>query len=163
MSQAVADPFSAPSKGGSKYLPLEVRDENGDIVKGDTNCLLGRLVLVTPTKLETGLPDKYNPGKTVDRITADVVVLDGAPLEDGAELPAAFDGQYFSQKLIVSQLTKAAKSNMRGADPARMVLGRVEKLPPKEKGHKPAYSLAEFTPEDAQKARDYLATKDPFA
>lgn len=168
MTQAVADPFSAPASGGGKYPKLEIRDENNEIVRDDDNCLRGRLLMITPLKSEI-VADKLSktPGATQERITADVVVLDGSPIGppegEREATPAAFDGMYFSQKALVSQLRKALKANMAGADPRRMVLGRLEKEPPKEKGRYPTWVLRDFTPEDAQKARDYLATKDPFA
>lgn len=173
MTQAVTDPFSAPASGGAKYPKLEIRDDDNQIVK-DPNCLHGRLLMITPLKVET-VPNRLSqvPGATQERVTADVVVLDdqtvygpssviGPPEGELEQVPAAFDGMYFSQAALVSQMRKATKANMAGADPKRMVLGRLKKEPPKEKGRYPTWVLADPTEADKQLARNYLATKNPF-
>lgn len=159
MSTAVADPFTQPTGGGAypKIHELE-----------------GRLVLVTPSQVET-VPGYQGQG-TQQRWTTDIVVL------DGPNAPDAYDGMWLSSAGMNNAL-KSAKSN------GRMVLGRIEKAPSKAskeagihtvealeaatakwlaagaKGERPGYTwiFAQHTEADAQTARNYLATRDPFA
>lgn len=62
---AADDPFGDP--GSSSTYP-------------SLKQLKGRTLIVRPTKLEKGLPNPLQPGQTRDRMTADVVVLDGDPI-----------------------------------------------------------------------------------
>ncbi len=152
------DTFGAPSRGAFPKL-----DE-----------LEGRLLLVTPSKVQT-VPGYKNVG-TQERITADVAVLDG-------ENPETYDDMYLSQKGLVPMLKKCLKP---GNKP--QVLGRLEMTATTEwadkaekaggikalleewarkgaKGEKPQFfwNLVEFTPEDAALARAYLAERQSFA
>jgi hypothetical protein len=137
----------------------------------------GKLVLFKPTVLGKG-PKYQAPGETVDRITADVVIFE----EDGTE--TEISDAYFSQAGLLPPLKNALKP---GNKP--FVLGRVIKFPSKSsqkkgietpeqmnealaewlrkggKGEKPqfSWSIAEFSEEDAQRARLYLAKNDQFA
>lgn len=45
----------------------------------------GRLVAIIPTKIERGVAAPGEPGKTQDRITADVLVIDGGPFTFGGK------------------------------------------------------------------------------
>jgi len=139
--------------------------------------LEGRLVLVKPSKVDV-VPGYRNVG-TQERITADVVILD-----DPSGEVETYDDMYLSQKGLVPMLKKCLKPGTRHP----FVLGRVEMAPTKDyadaaekaggikalleewakkggKGEKPQFfwNLAEFSPEDAQKARAYLAATDQFA
>lgn len=42
--------------------------------------MIGRLVVIFPKLIEKDVPDNFNPGKTKDRLTADVVFLEGDPI-----------------------------------------------------------------------------------
>lgn len=138
--------------------------------------LEGRLVLIQPSKCET-VPGYKNVG-TQERITADVVVLDG----EGA--PERFDDMYLSQKGLVPMLKRCLKPG--AAHP--FVLGRVEMAATKDyvdaaekaggikklleewarkgaKGEKPQFfwNLADFTDAEADLARAYIRSTDQFA
>lgn len=123
--------------------------------------LKGRLVLFTPSKLEKDIPsnfkDKDGKPQLQDRVTTDMVVLDG-PLEDFDDVE--FENMWVSNSALVKQLSKAAK---RGG----MVLGRIGLPDPKGvPGTGNPWMLMVPTEEDRQVARDYLAgleDDDPFA
>lgn len=157
------DLFSVPVRGGggAKLEDLE-----------------GRLVLFMPTELGRG-PKYQSPGETVPRITTDVVVFDDE--KDDVE---EFSDVYYSQATIVNVLKNALKPGNRP-----YVLGRIVKFPSKTsqaqgidtpekltaateawlkkggKGDRPgfAWSVAEFSENDAAKARKFIASRDQFA
>jgi hypothetical protein len=156
-----ADPFGQPSTGGGFPKVHELFDA---------------LVLLTPIKIETVQKYRGKPGETQERLTADVVILDGP--RAGEE----YDSMYLSQSPII----KAAKTALRTGVPS--VLGRVHRYPTNEDkkagkyttrediekalaawrpgmGDAPsfAWALSPFDEDDAQKARAYLAAKaSPF-
>lgn len=121
----------------------------------------GHLVLFTPTKLERGIPsnfrDKQGNAQLQDRITTDVVVLDG-PLDDFED--TEYDALWISNDKIVNQLSKAVKTGS-------MVLARVTLPDPKKAaGVGNAWQLSPPNDDDRKVARQYLASKkeeDPFA
>jgi hypothetical protein len=121
---------------------------------------VGRLVLVTPTGVETGIestmPD--SKGKTYDRVIADVVVLDGAVTDKFDVIPCRLEGQLLSGAGLVPQLTKRTSA---GPVPGRMTLGRFGHR--RGKWPQPAVVMSEATDADKQVARNYLASLDPFA
>jgi hypothetical protein len=144
--------------------------------------LEGKLLLIKPDKIETvrNRFDKDGSKPTVERATADVTVFE----EDGTH--ETHLDMYLSQTVLLNACISALKP---GRKP--MVLGRLEKVATKDtqeklkidgtpeafaaaraewlkkggKGTEPrhVWVLATFTPEDAQAARSYLATLDPFA
>jgi len=159
------DLFAAASRGGA-------------YPKADD--LEGQLIMLTPSVIET-VPDRFSKvqGATTERATADTVVFD----EDGSY--ETYDDMYWSQVAVVGACRKALKP---GNKP--MVLGRLIKLPTKAtrealkietadeltaaraewlkkggKGTEPRglWVLAEFSEQDAQYARAYLASRDAFA
>ena len=135
----------------------------------------GRLLLFIPSKVEDGIKGKYGEQS---RVTTDVVVLD----DPSGEIEKV-DDLYISQKGLVSTLRKCLKP---GNKP--FVLGRLNMFPSKDsqadadahpegirgviadwlkkggKGNKPPFSwgLDEFTPEDANLARAWIAANDGF-
>lgn len=138
--------------------------------------MYGRLLLVVPRKLEEGIPNRLGkPGDTQDRMTADVVVLDGGPINYGgkpeavpptphdkvAQIPHKTERMYISSAGLISQSRKALAKLVTEGRPG-MVLGRLTKGAASEKGE-PPWLLD--TPTDADKAiaRAYLSTVDPFA
>jgi hypothetical protein len=144
--------------------------------------LEGKLLLIRPTEVKTvrNKFDKDGSKPTVERATADVTVF-----EDDGTYETHLD-MYLSQTVLLNACISALKP---GRKP--MVLGRLQKVATKEtqeklkidgdaesfaaaraewlkkggKGIEPrhVWILAQFTPEDAQAARSYLATLDPFA
>lgn len=90
--------------------------------------MAGRLVLIRPTKIERNVPNTIEPGKFQDRITADVIVLDGGPLDFGGkpekgiahtirvDAPYVVQSMWITQQVIVLQLER----EINGA-----VLGRI--------------------------------------
>ena len=152
------DPFDDPGSG-SAYPTLKQLKE--------------RLLIVIPQRLERGLPNTLNPGQTRDRLTANVVVLDGDsidkriddddnefPFDEPLVPPFKLDDMYLSGAKLISE-TKHKLPH--GEKPAGMVLGRLTKLKPLKAGQKGAWSLVAASDADKAKAREYLANVDPFA
>lgn len=155
------DPFSGPAPQQPRGPRL--RD------------LYGRLLLVVPVKLEKDVPNRREPGKTQDRMTADVIVLDGGPIAYGgtpektpsvphdktAQVPHKTAAQYISAAGIISQCREALAKRMLGQP--GMVLGRLTVGQAKEPGHNAPWLLSVPTDADKALARQYLAQVDPFA
>jgi hypothetical protein len=95
------DPFASASAGPAGTDPFGQKPS--EIKTSDYPSLedLDRaLLVIQPTKLETGLPDKFNPGNTKDRVTADVTVIDQAN-------PAGsktYREMYLSQGALIGQV-----------------------------------------------------------
>lgn len=156
-----ADPFDAPA-------PQQAR---GPRVRD----MYGRLLLVIPHKLEEGIPNRLQPGTTQDRLTADVIVLDGGAIPYGgrpeatppvphsktAPVPLKVDRMYVSQRGLISQCREALTKRLHGQP--GMVLGRLTVGESKEAGQNAPYLLSPPTDADKQVARQYLANVDPFA
>lgn len=96
------DPFAKASAGnpsasdpfGTK--PSEVKTSDYPAMETLDRALL----VIQPTKLETGLPNKFDPKKPKDRITADVTVIDRAN-------PAAsrtYTDMFISQGALIGQV-----------------------------------------------------------
>ncbi len=155
------DLFGRPTRGA--YPKLEELD--------------GKLVLIQPSKVET-VPGYKNVG-TTERITADVTVID----EDDPASSETISDMYLSQRGLVPMLKRCLKP---GNKP--FVLGRVAMSPTKDykddaekaggmaalleswakkggKGEKPQFfwDLTDFTDEEANAARAWLASVDQFA
>jgi len=143
----MTDPWSAPAA-----LPSTFPSVQG---------LHGRLVLLTPRKVET-VPDTNNPGQFKDRMMVDVVVVDGAgpvPVfknrqHTGQFLEGTdFPGTYMSQSRIVNQLREALASG--GKVLAR--IGLYKEGQPQGQGN--PWGLVDPTEQDAQIARQFLASR----
>jgi hypothetical protein len=136
--------------------------------------MFGRLVLITPIKVEFGIPNRLQPGTTQDRMTADVVILDGGPCAYGgqpekpggkphdkwAQVPHRTRGQYISSVGLISQCREALERRRKGQP--GMVLGRLyvgESTDPAKEG---AWLVSDPTDADKALARAYLSTVDPF-
>jgi hypothetical protein len=155
------DPFGQPSGGGGDFpKPAEL---NG--------CLL----LLTPVKFEQVQAYQQAPGVMATRLSADTVVLTG--LRAGE----SFDSMYWSQKPIVAAAEKAVRDKIPailgtlrrvpiGADAKSGKYPTTEALEAALDAWRPgsapiqfAWVLEKFAPEDAQIARDYLASKQPVS
>lgn len=150
--------------------------------------LYGCLLLISPHKLEEGIASRFKDDKgnavVQDRMTADIVVLDGGEHPNGqvpwggkpyAQNPAErrphdrvfitpdkIGGAYISQKALVSQLSDAlAVYRAKGAGQVgTMVLGRLAQGQVGSNGGNPPWILSAFdtlTDADKQKARAWLA------
>lgn len=153
------DPFAGPA-------PQQAR---GPRVRD----LYGRLLLLVPHKLET-VPNRLRPGEMQDRMTADVIVLDGGPIPFGgrpeatppvphnqtAQLPHKNARMYLSQAGLISQCRDALAKRLMGQP--GMVLGRLAVGEAKGDQNAP-YLLTPPTEADKNAARQYLAAVDPFA
>lgn len=137
--------------------------------------LYGRLLLIIPSKLETGIESTVNPGKFQDRMTADVIVLDGGTIHYGgkpeavpavahmltAEVPLCSRGQWLSFSGIISQCREALAKRAQGQP--GMVLGRLSAGVASKPGSNPPWLLTPPSEADKAIARAYLASVDPFA
>jgi hypothetical protein len=135
------DPFDAPAT--SEYL--------------DFSTLVGELILFSPTEY-IAKDEKEEKGiKTVnglkDAVITNLVVL-------GKSGAASHDDVMILQGSLIAYLKKKALAG------EGMVLGRLAKGVPAQKGWKAPYKLEVPTEADKQLARDYLASlkdDDPFA
>jgi hypothetical protein len=167
-ANAADDPFDNPAAQTAKGPRL--RD------------MYGRLLIVIPRKLETGVVSRNLPAdpvtgqpKTQDRLTADVIVLDGGTIHYGgkpeeqppvahdkaAEVPVKFSGMYISAVGLISQCREALAKTVSQGRPG-MVIGRLLRGQDSGKGN-PPWLLQPATPEDRAIGKAYLATVDPFA
>jgi len=129
------NPFNAPAPVGG------VRPRVADIA--------GRMVAFTPTALALSMPG-IKPGTFQDRITTDVVVLDGGPLAFGGKpekgaphtlvisTPCEFTAMYVSQTNMVAAL--------RGSVGSGVVLGRIVQGTTNVAGNNPPWNLAPIDP-----------------
>jgi hypothetical protein len=162
MADTEVDPFDEPGAKGSGAFPGVAQ-------------LKGRLVIIKPLNLEKHVPG-VEAGKFVDRITADVHVLDGEPitaaLDKDGDIKAEFDeplvpafvleSMYLSQTVLVNQLRAAYKND-------GIVLGRIGQDPARKKGQNKAWVLETANDADKATAREYWTTylaeqknKDPW-
>lgn len=172
--QAGQDPFGAPAppRGNAPAIA----------------DLYGCLLLISPHKIEEGIASRFKDDRgnavTQDRMTADIVVLDGGEHSNGqvpwggkpyAQNPAErrphdkvfitpdkIGGAYISQKALVSQLSDAlAVYRAKGAGQVgTMVLGRLTQGKVGSNGGNPPWIISAFdtlTDSDKQKARAWLA------
>jgi hypothetical protein len=161
MSETVTDPFDAPAPGGVFPAVAQLKD---------------RLLIIWPKKVET-VPDRFKPGKDKDRLTADLVFLDGETLtekidKEGESTPLPepikpgdiMRDFYLSQTKLVSQ----TRTRIGG-----MVMGRLILLP-KIQGstNNRAYALNDNralrlagdkqAQADFETAKTFVANLDPF-
>lgn len=169
-SAASDDPFGAPAPQAPKGPRFRE--------------LYGRLLLIMPTKLEEGIISnqfRNDDGSPViqDRMTADVIVLDGGDIHYGgkpekmppvphnmvATVPHKTAKQYISYSGIISQCRPYLANYLAKNGGKTMALGRLARGENENKGEKP-WILTEATDADRAIARAYLAANppaDPFA
>lgn len=122
----------------------------------------GRLLLIKPTKIERDQKNDLSddPNAKQDRLTADVVVLDGPPFPYGgkpeqgtphthtAQPPQEWPGLWLTQDLIVRQCERSIGG---------MVLGRLVQGQASKPGRRAPWRLDDPTEADKVIARNYLA------
>lgn len=145
------DPFNAPTPPQANIVRPRLLDFAAD----------GRLVLISPIKIDRNLPNNLGKqGDTQDRMTADVVILDGPPFPYGgapekgtphnltAQVPYEIISMFISSAPLISQCERRL---------GEMVLGRLSRrqLP----NGNTAYRLDDPTEADRAVARAYLVDK----
>lgn len=123
------DPFKEPQSG---YGPKPKE-------------LMGKLLLLSPTKYREGIKTKFNAA--ADSVDGKMVVLDEKDPTESEETSFSF-----MQGRLIGALKDAV--------PTGMILGRMGSEPT-DKGND-AFVLSPATEKDKEVARAYLATKDPF-
>lgn len=159
---ANADPFDAPA-------PQRPRGPR-------MRELHGRLLLLRPLLVEkVAQQQEDGTTKMQDRMTTDVIVLDGGTIAFGgmpeklpsiphnqtADIPMKIDRMFMSSVGILSQCREALAKRQAGQP--GMVLGRLTTGEAKSDKHNPPYLLTPATEADKVIARTYLATIDPFS
>jgi hypothetical protein len=156
------DPFSGPAP--QRPRGPRMREMNG------------RLLLITPLLVQT-VPNKKSPlpGATQERMTADVVILDGGIIHYGgrpeavnptphtmtAQVPMRVSKMFISAVGVVSQCEDALARRKAGK-PGAIVLGRLGTGEARDSDSNPPYLLSIPTEEEKAIARHYLRNVDPF-
>ena len=157
---------SGAKKGKRTYAKGEAQEFTGDIE--------GRLLIIVPKKLETGVPSQFKDPKTgqpklQDRITADVHVLDGTPitqvidgegdvkleLKEPLTPPFMIPDAYISQTMLVQQLEDVVGTG-------KFRFGRLGFLPPRPPNKKPFVLFGTTEDEKAQAKQYWNSRPDPF-
>lgn len=114
------DPFASASDTGSASTdpfgtkPSEVKTSEYPRMEELDRALL----VIEPTKLETGLPNKFDPAKPKERITANVTVID----IENPKNSKTYTDMYISQNALIGKVK--GKITERG-----MLLGRLRRFP----------------------------------
>ena len=156
------DPFDAPAPQRPRGPRLQE--------------MYGRLLLIIPHRLEEGVPNRLGKaGDTQDRMTADVIVLDGGPISYGGKpeklppiphdkvgtVPYRQEKMFISAVGLISQCREALAKKVTQGRPG-MVLGRL--MTGQATGDQNApYLLVPATDADRAIGRAYLVNIDPFA
>lgn len=129
---------------GPKVKVIYAKGKPQEQIKDTT----GRLVLLRPVKLEHNVPPSTPDGKVGDRLSMDVIVLDGPPIvnvvdKDGEETfvfpeplvpnqSAVLERMYSNHTVLIGQM-KDQMTNGETA-PGKWNYGRLMKLAPKNPG-----------------------------
>ena len=108
--------------------------------------LVGRLLILTPTKYREGIKTKFNP--SADSVDGTLVIVD-----ETDPTKSETDRFSFMQGRLVGGLKDYVGRN-------KMVLGRMGTVPT-DKGND-AYVLEDPTPDDVRLGKKYLDSVDPF-
>jgi hypothetical protein len=178
---ATADPFAAGADDPfGDPAPRSNRPRLGDLYDRSDNGAGGRLLLIIPERIQQ-VPDMERPSELVDRMTADVIVLDGGPLHWGGkphgrpavphtkvdDVPFKIERMFVSSVGIVNQCRDALKARQNGQTAGSMVVGRLSLGESKSPNRNAPYFLAKGTDQDKALARRYwqahLAAANPFS
>lgn len=152
----MTDPFSAPAAVASAHASAD--------------SFRGRLVLITPTRLEIDVPkSQSNPNVLGNKVTADVTVVDGqGPVQVFSQRVATgkylegptYRGVWFNQDRL-AKLGGLVQTDANGAlQMTGMVLGRLETYKPgKMAGQGNPWGLTPPTEADIATARAFLANQ----
>lgn len=115
-----------------------------------------RVVVIRPTRIERDVPNQSDPSKKQDRVTADVLVLDGGPLQFGGNVAR---GKPLTMEVQTPFLVKAmyiSNTNMVQAVENQVgkgvVLGRVEIGRAGDPTKNPPFNLVEVPQDDPKYA-----------
>lgn len=146
----MSDPFEAPTKVVSQFASIQ--------------SFQGRLVLISPTKLELQIPSAEDPSKLQDRITADVMTVDGKGKVEifsrrvgtGQFLPGPeHRGIWIGQERLVQQLRQdGGRGALKG-----MVLGTIDTWKGGPAGRGNPWEIRPASEADKQMAREFLANR----
>lgn len=140
----------------------------GDPGREHSQKIKGRLVIIEPKEIKYNVPSNFPGQDPSDRITADIHVLDGEPIDgqysDDGDLkqkfreplvpPFTIPGQFISNRMLVDQLKEVVGTGFR--------FGRMGTLPPRGNNKKP-YILYGTTAEEKKQAAEYWKKRpDPF-
>lgn len=126
---AAANPFQQPAGGNTPAGNPFMQPTSGAKFP-KVEHLFGRLVIMRAHSIEIvpRNPEFANfPGETEERAIADLVVLDGGPMDEPNEaepLPVLFEGMWINQGSLVGSLKGGLKKGM-------PILGRVFRFPSK--------------------------------
>jgi hypothetical protein len=165
--------MAAPASGGTDPFddPAPRRPKGPRLEE-----MYGRLILIMPKGMDRGKgTDSQGNATEYDRMTADVIILDGGPIAFGgdpsgrppvphdqwAQVPHRNVAMFISAGGLISQSRDAWAKRQRG-EPG-MVIGRLAVGEKKNPQHQAPWILDKATDADKALARQYLATIDPFA
>lgn len=167
------NPYGTPSGGTDPFDdPAPPRPRGARL-----DDMAGRLLIIIPKGMDKGKSTEADGSvSSYDRMTADVVVLDGGPMPYGgkpngrppiphdkvAEIPYRQTAMFISGTALISQARLAWEKRQRG-EPG-MVIGRLGwGEQPADPRFQAPWILLKATDADKDVARRYLATIDPFA
>ena len=171
--QPVAPPVATATEGDPFSGPAPQRPRGPRM-----RDMHGRLLLIRPLFVEKhkSTDPTTHQETEKDRMTADVIILDGGPIHFGgtpeklpsiphdrvADVPFKIDGMFISAVGIISQCRDALEKKRRNESGA-IVLGRLGVGQARNADSSPPYLLSPYTEAEANIARAYLAQVDPFA
>lgn len=140
--QNIPDPFAGADPDEDEFA---TPDRNFLAV----DDLDGRLVIIFPHSIAEVASTKPN-GKPYDRVTADVVVVDGTVTDKLDQVPFLAENMYLSAGSLVGAVRKHVGKG-------KPVLGRVDSRPSSYNKQVKAYGLADPTDADKKAASPALA------
>ena len=182
-SQAPAAQFVAPpaAPSGGDEFDVEFEDPAPQRAKGPRlEEMYGRLLMIIPKGMDKGKgTDSEGKATEYDRMTADVIVLDGGPIAFGGDpggrppiphdkvenVPLRVTDMYISAKGLISQSSRAWTKAQAKA-PGAFVVGRLGVGEKKNPAHQAPWLLTKATDAEKDTVRAYVRAvreADPFA
>lgn len=154
--------MTAPAQGAAQTAQLPSLDDPGAVggVRPRIADLRNRTVIVQPLSIARNVPG-VQPGSLQDRITANVFVLDGGPLEFGGRpekfvphtlvVPTPFlaEGVYISQTNMVQALTASLPGP--GKPQGALVVGVITQGRANNPQHNPPWNIVALEPGDPRR------------